>query len=171
MAFLASCAGAQSPPAEPINSAQFSTRVSFGRDGYVARFPITNLSGKVVFEISCYSLDDERREEFAAQNGTDPVADLSCYLKDLSREHEYTMLGLEGESLQFTPAFFWFSDIGKCTSGSYRLQASVRLASFLFKFSNINLADKTASLDINVEPMPSATNDKLTEQSYQAGCA
>jgi hypothetical protein len=170
MSLLASCADAQSPSHNQINSAQFSSKASFARKGYIARYPITDSSGKTVFEVSCYSLDENQREKFAQGTGTDPVADLSCYVKDISRKHEYTMLGIEGESLQFTPAFFWLAEIGECNSGSYRLKAAVRGVEILFIFSNINVSQKSADLAIDVKPMASATNVKLTEQSYKKGC-
>jgi hypothetical protein len=169
-AFLASCGGAESPSPKQVSRTQFSSKASFAREGYVAKFPIAASSGQTVLEISCYSLNDQKRENFALANGTDPVADLSCYVKDMSREHEFTMLGLKGESLQFTPAFFWLTEIGKCGSGSYRMEASLRGIDLSFNFSNINLGEKSADLDVLVRPMPSASNDSLTDRSYEARC-
>lgn len=169
-ALLTSCAALHDPSPEVINNVQFHTRAEFGRNGYISNFPITNGIGEIIFLISCYSLDDESREEFAHSHGTDPVADLSCYVKDTSRKDEHTVLGLEGESLQFTPAFFWFSEINKCDHSSYKMEASVRGAKFSFVFSNIDINDKVADLDIIVTSMPSAMNENLIDHSYRAGC-
>lgn len=170
MTLLVSCVNFPVTEIEPISNVKFRTRVSFDRDGYSAIFPVTNYTGEAVFVISCYSLDDENREKFASENGTDPVADLSCYVKDTKRDNEYSVLGLKGESLQFSPGFFWLSEISKCSASTYVLDASARGFSFVFMLSNINTEERGADLSIDIKPMPSATNDILTDQSYRAGC-
>lgn len=169
--FVAACSGVADDRLDTFGEMEFATQASFERTGYVAHFPITNLSGETLIQISCYSLDDEAREEFAVKSGTDPVADLSCYAKDMGRTNEYTMLGINGESLQFTPAFFWFSDIAKCASGSYHLDAQLRGVGFSFSFLNIDVDGKISDMEIHVAPMVSAKNDSLTEQSYRAYCS
>lgn len=169
-ASLASCAGTSGSSAQQVDETRLSTKVSFAREGFEKHFPVLFRDGKKALEVSCYSLDDTSREEFASNTGTDPVADLSCYVKDIRRNHEYTMLGIDGESLQFTPAFFWFSDVSKCAPKSYRLTASLRGIEISFDFSHIDRARKTSDLSIYVHPMASATNDRLTAQSFNAGC-
>lgn len=169
--FVASCSGASDDHLDTFEQIEFISQASFARTGYVVHFPVTNRSGEVLIEISCYSLDDEAREAFAVKPGSDPVADLSCYAKDLGRPNEFTMLGLNGESLQFTPAFFWFSDIAKCASGSYHLGAQLRGVAFSFSFLNIDVNGKTADMGIHAAPMVSAKNDSLTEESYRSYCS
>jgi len=170
VASLASCAGTSGSSANQVDEAHFSGKVSFAREGFEDHFPVFSRDGEKALEISCYSLDDSSREKFASRTGTDPVADLSCYAKDLSRDHEYTMLGIDGESLQFTPAFFWFSDVSKCAPKSYNLTASLRGIEISFVFSHIDQARKTSDLIIDVSPKASATNASLTERSFNVGC-
>ena len=80
------------------------------------------------------------------------------------------MLGLEGEGLQFTPAFFWLSDIVKCSSSSYHMGASLRGLKISFAFSQIEPERKTANMEVRVTSMPNAVNDKLTEKYYEIRC-
>ena len=168
---LASCVGGSGPSIAQIDEVHFSSKASFARDGYTEHFPIFNLAGEKVLEVSCYSLDDENREKFSVDTGTDPVADLSCYVKDIAREHEYTMLGIDGESLQFTPAFFWISEVNKCDPKSYRVMAKLRQIFIEFSISHIDNIKKTGDLNIIIAPMLSATNDRLTQKSFKVGCA
>jgi hypothetical protein len=171
IACLASCSGAASASTGQIDEVHFSSRASFARDGYAVQFPIVDRDGARVFEISCYSLDDKAREKFALSNGTDPVSDLSCYVKDASRSNELTMLGVEEESLQFTPAFFWFDELKGCNSkSSYFLKASLRGIFLSFSFSHIDKDHKSADLLVSAGPRPSAKNDSLTDQSFRVGC-
>ncbi|WP_257548580.1 hypothetical protein [Sphingopyxis sp. DBS4] len=167
---LASCAGTSSSLADQIEESHFSSKASFAREGYEVHFPVSNRDGKQVLEISCYSLDDESREKFASRKGTDPVSDLSCYVKDFSRENEYTMLGIYGESLQFTPAFFWFSEVKKCAPHSYFLKSSLRGILISFELYNIDEENKSANLNIDIIPMASATNDNLTDDTFKTIC-
>lgn len=169
---VASCAANVEPSAFPdVKEATFRTSVSFSRNDYVAHFTITNSSGQKVIEISCYSLDDERREKFALENKTDPVADLSCYVKDINRANEFTMLGLDGESLQFTPGFFWLSDLEKCGERSYRMDAKLRGLSISFTFSRIDAVVKRSSLEISVSRDASAVNEKISDQTFRSYCS
>lgn len=149
---------------------EFSAEVSFARDGYVLRQPVMLPAGELAIDISCYSLDDEAREEFARVIGSDPVADLSCYVKEIDRENEYTMLGLNGEPLQFTPGFFWFSDVIKCEGNKFRLDASLRGVVIQFEFSDIDRDAKSARLDARVDQSPTAINEWLDDRSYQTRC-
>ena len=167
----ASCAGAPTPSDVQIKETHFSTEARFDRGGFEIQFPVLNRDGNTAFQISCYSLGDEAREEFATRTGSDPVADLSCYVKDVNVVNEYTILGLNGESLQFTPAFFWLSDMNRCTTDSYRLTAFLRGINISFIFSHIDFEKKIANLQISVYPMEAASNNKLTEQSFHIGCA
>ena len=170
VALAASCGASVKPSFPGLREAKFATRADFSRDGYTAHFPVLNTSGRKIIDISCYSLDDEHREAFASKNKSDPVADLSCYVKDLGRVDESTMLGLDGESLQFTPGFFWFSDVMKCGDRSYSMRANLRGVSISFVFSHIDSDSKRSDLAIQVSPNISAKNDRLTDQSFQSHC-
>ncbi len=160
-----SCASAQSQLGR-FEEKRVSMPVSFSREGFAATVPIEEAS----ISISCYSLSDARREKFAAEEGSDPVADLSCYVKDLRRKNEFTMLGLAGESLQFTPAFFWLSDVEKCAPRSFRMEAWLRGIGVSFAFANIDRSAKAAEMEIAVTAMPSAKNDRLTRATYRSYC-
>tara|TARA_R110000782_G_scaffold13999_8_gene41418 strand:+ start:69067 stop:69660 length:594 start_codon:yes stop_codon:yes gene_type:complete len=172
MMVLASSCGESVKSSFPgLKEAKFATSAGFARDGYTAHFPILNASGRKIIDISCYSLDDDHREAFAWKNKSDPVADLSCYVKDIGRADESTMLGLDGESLQFTPGFFWFSDVVKCGDGSYNMTAKLRGVSISFIFSRISRDTKRSDLVIQVSPDTSATNERLTDQSFRSYCS
>lgn len=167
----ASCGASVRSPFAGLKEARFATRADFARNSYVAHFPVLNGSGQKIIDISCYSLNDERREAFASKYKTDPVADLSCYVKDKSRIAEATMLGLDGESLQFTPGFFWFSDVTKCGERSYNMEAKLRGVSISFVFSHIDRDSKRGDLVIRVYPDASANNDRLNDRSFRSYCS
>jgi len=171
LVLAASCSASVMSPFPGLKEAKFATSASFARDGYIGHFPILNASGRKIIDISCYSLDDDRREAFALKNKSDPVADLSCYIKDIGRTNESTMLGLNGESLQFTPGFFWFSDVVNCGDKSYNMRAKLRGISISFIFSHIDSDTKRSALVIQVSPDSSATNDRLTDQSFRSYCS
>lgn len=165
-----SCADQRSQSRIGINSTLFEGKASFARQGYQESFVVKDLKGNVAAIISCYSLNDKSREDFATKFGSDPVADLSCYANDVRQKDEFTMLGLAGESLQFTPAFFWLNDVGRCAQTSYHMEAWLRGMKYLFEFSEIDLSKKSAKLKIVVTPMAAATNKRLTKTSYRIYC-
>lgn len=147
-----------------------TSNVTFSRDDFAVKIPVMSDNNSFVIQIECYSLNDDRREKFALSYGTDPVADLSCYAKDLKRPNEITMLGLAGESLQFTPAFFWFADIKKCAPQSFHLDTWLRGVKLSFRFSDIEPVSKSAKMQTRVSQMRSATNDRLTIENFKAYC-
>ena len=166
-----SCASGVQSTFPGLKEARFATSVNFARDGYIAHFPILNDSGRKIIDIACYSLDDQHREAFAVKNNSDPVADLSCYVKDLGRRHESTMLGLDGEALQFSPGFFWFSDVEECHKGNYIRNDKLRGLRIQFIFSQIDKEAKRAELVVKVYPETAAVNDRLTDDSYWSSCS
>lgn len=168
MLIQAACSGGNGTLA--INESSFSIPVKMDRSGYSFEKYIKNKDGQNKFLLSCYSLDDESRESFSIKSGSDPVADLSCYLKDIGSNNEYTILGLPGEGLQFSPAFFWSKDLARCGSGSYNLRATLRGLTVIFQFSNFNSNNKSAIMTINIENSPSATNLHLNDSAYLIFC-
>lgn len=170
LAMLVQAAPLEARAGATVKSYHFSDSVKFDRGDFTIRRNFLDNSGNLQFVLECYSLNDDKREYFAQKSGSDPVADLSCYLRDVSHPSEYTILGLPGGSLQFSPAFFWFSDVSRCRS-KYVVTATVRGVLVKFEFTNINAIKKTAMLKFGISPKITATNTHLSESAYAKSCS
>lgn len=105
------------PVVKPIDT-RFS--VSMTHDGFVYHIPILTKNDEEVYKISCYSGDDNDRDQWSNTISVDPLADLSCVMFGKNQKYHWSSLFSQKDDDRDwqSRGFFWKSEIvGKC--GSY----------------------------------------------------